>query len=190
MSRLTRRAALCGGLLALPACASMRDPAPGAFRIGAAYDVALTRVWSDFTPSGARKYRLLSIDGPALNRLYLAGGIRPGEGLAARKSRNYHAFHPDMSQDELSAFVVDAVDGLGFASPKPISVRPATFGGADALRIDIQTQTGDGLAFLGTALIAEHSGTLSVILYLGATEHYYAATLPDVEAIMASVVLR
>lgn len=190
MSAVTRRAALGGGLLALSGCASMRDPAPGTLRIGSAFDVTLTRRWSDFTPSNARKLRLLSIDGPTLNRLYLAGGLLPGEGLVTRKSRRGQAFHAAMSPEELTAFVVDAVDALGFTRPATASTRPAKFGVADGLRIDMLTNTGDGLEFGATALTAEHAGRLNVILYLAAKEHYYAATLPDVEAIMASAVLR
>jgi hypothetical protein len=187
---LTRRATLGGGLLALAACASMRDPAPGVLRIGSGFDVTLTRVWSDFTPPDARAMRLISIDGPTLNRLYLAGGLRPGEGLAARKSQDRQAFHAGMSDEDLIAFVRDSVDALGFARPETASVRAAKFGAADGLRIDMETRTGDGLEFSATALIAEHAGRLNVILYLAAKEHYYAATLPDVEAIMASAVLR
>ena len=190
MIAVTRRATLGGALLALSACASMRDPAPGVLRIGSGFDVTLTRVWSDFTPSDARGMRLISIDGPTLNRLYLAGGLKPGEGLSARKPESHAPFHAGMSREDLIAFVLDSVDALGFARPETASAHAAKFGAADGLRIDMETRTGDGLEFSATALIAEHAGRLNVIRYLAAREHYYAATLPDVEAIMASAVLR
>lgn len=188
MSRLTRRAALLGGL-ATSACASMREPAPGVLRIGSGFDVTLTRVWSDFTPSNARKMRLLSIDGPALNRLYLAGGLQPGEDLAGRQVKGRQALHVGMSPDDLVAFVIDNIDALGFARLKVEATRVATFGVIDGLRIDLEMQNGDGLVFAATALIAEHRERLNAIIYIAAREHYFATTLPDVEAIMASAIL-
>jgi hypothetical protein len=186
----TRRSLLCGALIALPACASMRDPVPGVLRIGSGFDVTLTRAWSDFTPDSARKMRLLSIDGPGLNRLYLAGGLAPGESLSARKPGVGVAFHAGMARDDLVDFVAASVDDLGFARPDRISTRPAKFGAVEGVRIDMETRTASGLEFLATALVAEHAGRLNIILYLAAKEHYFAAALPDVEAIMASAVLR
>jgi len=168
----------------------MRDPEPGPFRVGSGLSVTLTRVWSDFTPSSARKMRLLSLNGLTLDRLYLAGGLSPGEGLTAKSRVGAQAFHAGMSPDELIAFITDSVDSLGYARPDIRDVRPAKLGAADGLRMTMATRTGDGLAFSGLALIAERAGELFVILYLAAREHYFATALPDVEAVMASAALR
>lgn len=190
MTVLTRRAALGGGLALVSACASMRDPAPGVFRVGSGLSVTLGRVWSDFTPSSARKMHLLSLNGLTLDRLYLAAGLSPGEGLTAKPRASAQAFHAGMSPDELVAFIADSVDSLGYARPDISDVQPAKLGAADGLCMTIATRTGDGLEFTGLALVAERAGKLNVILYLAAREHYFAAALPDVEAIMASAVLR
>ncbi len=173
---------------AIAGCASMRDPAPGAFRVGDGLSVQLDRVRSDFTPSGARKLRLLSQNGPTLDRLYLVGGLKPGEGLTNRP-RGAGVYKSTSTAEYLHAFIVASVDALGFTAPALSNDRPAPFGGADGWRLDIATATGDGLAFSGTALYAQKGGRLSVILYLAATEHYFAAGLPSDEAIMASATL-
>lgn len=184
---IARRTLLFGTLVAA-GCASMRDPAPGMFRVGDGLSVQLDRVWSDFTPSGARNLRLLSQNGPALDRLYLAGGLTHGEGMTNRP-KNAAAFDATAGGEVLASFVAANVDALGFAPPTLSSVRPAPFGAVTGQRLDIATSTGDGLAFTGTALVARKESRVSVILFLAAHEHYFAAGLPAVEAIMASAAL-
>lgn len=183
------RRTLLVSALAAAGCASMRDPAPGPFRVGDGLSVQLDRTWSDFTPPGARKLRLLSQNGPTLDRLYLVGGLEDGEGLANRQ-RGAAVFNATSADEDLSAFIAASVDALGYIAPVVSNHRPARFGAATGWRIDIATATGDGLAFSSSALYARHNGRLSVILYLAATEHYFAAGLPGAEAIMASAALR
>lgn len=184
---IARRALLLSAFSAA-GCASLRDPAPGVFRVGDGLSVRLDRVWSDFTPSGARRMRLLSQNGPTLDRLYLVGGLKPGEGLTNRP-RGAGLYKSASAAKELPAFIAASVNALGFTVPALSSCRPAPFGGATGWRIDIATTTGDGLAFSGAALYAQTGERLNVILYLAATEHYFAAGLASVEAIMASAIL-
>lgn len=166
----------------------MRDPAPGALRVGDGLTVQLGRAWSDFTPGGARKLRLLSQHGPTLDRLYLVGGLQAGEGMT-RRATGAALYAANATDDALIDFIAASVDALGFAAPTITLRRPAPFGDAHGLRCNIETATGDGLAFSGAALIAQRDSRLSAILYLAAREHYFAAGLPDVEAIMASAKL-
>lgn len=183
MSALTRRSALAGAL-GLAACASLRDPVPGRYRIAGTFEVTLERVWSDFTSEEARSQRLISLNGPTIDRLYLAA-LKTDEGLhrrvkAASRTRA-------LSVDDATDFVAKSVEALGYA--KPVITRAAThpFGGAPGVRVALATSTGDGLLIDGEARLAAHAGRLCVILHLAAREHYFAATTPAAQATMESV---
>lgn len=187
MSAVTRRGALLSAMGALGACASMRDPAPGVLRIGGAYEVTLTREWSDFTPDNARNMRLLSLNGPALDRLYLAA-LKKDERLVRKVTAGERV--TTLPHDDAIDFIARSVDGLGYEAPQIEAMATYAFGVADGWRMTLQTETGDGLLISGQARMAAHAGRLCVALHLAAREHYHEATRADAEALMASIVLR
>jgi len=51
----------------------------------------------------------------------------------------------------------------------------------------IPTKSQDGLDISGAALASEVRGMTYVVIYLAPAEHYFEATLGEVESIMASV---
>jgi len=173
---------------AAAAGASMRDPAPGVYRVGDDSIVQIDHVWSDFTRSGARKLRLLSQNGPTLDRLYLVGGLKPGEGLTNRP-RGAGVVKSDSTAEDLHAFIVVSVDALGFTTSVLSNHRPAPLAAADGWRVDIATATSDGLALSGAEPYAQKADRLSAILCLVKTEQYFADGWHLVEAIMASATL-
>lgn len=190
-----KRAVAAALLLALAACATVSNAPVGAFKVGESYSVTLGRQWSDVSGIvvGRPKYvRLLSIDGPQLNRLYLSGGITPGAFFVkpAEKEKPTPVYRAGLSETEIAEFITDSVAALGYQRPENSNLRPAKFGAADGVRLDISTRTAAGLEMSGTALAAERGGKLHVILYLAPTEHYYQATLAEAEAVMASATLR
>ncbi len=83
--KATRRwvlAAAIGGLLVTGCAAGGRLIEPGPYE-GTAFNVNVTRQWSDVTfllMPRPQNVRLLSIDGPNLNRLYIAG-LEPSQSL-------------------------------------------------------------------------------------------------------------
>jgi hypothetical protein len=168
------------GPLALAACASLRDPAPGQFRIGGRFSVTLHRTWSDFTPDNARGYRLISINGPALDRLYLVAGLRADWDLSHRPL----AFSGDRA--DLGGRIAALVVTLGYEAPVIMEMRAALFAGAEGARVAFTTTAGAGLAFAGVAFAAERDGLLDLGLFIAAREHYFAAVLRDAEATMVS----
>jgi hypothetical protein len=135
-----------------------------------------------------KNVRLLSIDGPLLNRLYLTDGLAPGEFLLkpARKEQPTPTYRAGMAPTELVEFVADSVAALDYQRVETSNLRPTKFGGDNAIRFDISAQTTEGLNIAGTAMVAETGGKLYVVLYLAPREHYFAANLAEVEQIMAS----
>lgn len=183
------KAAVLMAALALSACVTIPSAPAGAYKVSPAYHVTLGRQWSDLSPimyGQPKSVKLLTIDGPALNRLYVTDGLAPGGFIVkpTKKEQPTPTYRAGMTPNELAEFLVDTVAALDYERTEMSGLRPAKFGDADALRIDIKAVTKEGLLISGTALVAESGGKLYVILYLAPTEHYYGSTLSEVEGIM------
>jgi hypothetical protein len=190
MKKILRAVALLFAA-ALSACAAVTEAPSGLYRVSPSYTVTLGRQWSDISAvmyQRPKNVRLLSIDGPLLNRLYLTDGLAPGDFLVKpeKKELPTPTYRAGMTPSELSEFVTDSVAALDYERTEVTDLKPAKFGAADAIHIDLKAVTKAGLDMSGTALVAESGGKLYVILYLAPTEHYYGATLEEVQGIMAS----
>jgi hypothetical protein len=132
-----------------------------------------------------RNMRLLSIDGPLLNRLYLVA-LEPGESLLRPRDNDTPRpiYRADMTDTELVEFVIDCV-AVEYQAPEAGALRPQTFAGQPGVRFDISTQTAEGLNMSGAALVARAGDRLNLMLFLAPSEHYYAAMLPEIETIFA-----
>jgi len=175
----------------LSACASVTSAPAGPYTIGQA-QVTLGHEWSDISAimfARPAKVRLLSMDGPLLNRLYVTDGLAPGEFMVKpmAKERPTPTYRAGMSPAEQMEFVSDSMGALEYQRVETDNPRPAKFGTADALRFDLKAKTKEGLDISATALVAEHKERLYVVLYIAPTEHYFAAELPEVETVIGSV---
>ena len=191
MRRLCVTAACAGLLMGIGGCSSISSVPAGPLSIGEHVSLRTPRDWSDVSslfPQKTAKIRVLSIDGPLLNQLYLVQGLEPGEGLLRThgKDSRVPAFRPDMSATEEVELISDSVAAFGYQRVTTTKLRAAHLGGADAVRFDISAQTDDGLEILGTAEVAEVHGKLFSIIYLAPAEHYFGETLPVVEAMFQS----
>lgn len=177
--------------LSLAGCATVAAAPAGPFRVGSGYEVALTRDWSDISAVMAgktKKVRLLSLDGPLLNRLYLTDGLAPGDFLIKpqAKEKPTPVIRKDMSASERLEFVTDSVAALEYQRVELVGPRPGKIGEASGVRFDVRAQTKEGLDIKGAGVIAERGGKTYVLLYLAPAEHYFDASMAEVEAIMAS----
>ena len=193
MKALLRAAALIAAMT-LSGCISIVDAPAGPYKVSKNYQVGLGREWSDISPimfGMPKQVKLLTIDGPALNRLYLTDGLAPGVLLVkpTKKELPTPTYRTGMTPNELAEFLVDSVVALDYEKVEISGLKPTKFGGADALRVDLKAVTSSGLQISGCGLVAESGGKLYVILFLAPTEHYYGTYLPEVEGIMASAKL-
>jgi hypothetical protein len=178
--------------VALSSCASAAIDA-GPYKVGKT-SITLRRQWSNITslmPGLERGVRVLSIDGPYLNRLYIASDIREDRSLLRPQDRDTPrpTYRADMSDTELVEFVVDCI-AQEYHDPEASGLRPQALGGIPGVRFDIAARTDAGLNMSGTALVARGpNDRLHALIFLAPNEHYYAALLPDVEAIFASATL-
>ena len=188
---ISRRALLLGlaGSVTLTACASVKLVDAGEYRAGNAFAVTLQRPWSDMSamllprPPGVQ---LLTIDGPALNQLYLAviepGGsfVRPADADTPRP-----VYRTDMGDSELVEFVIDSL-AVTYQGPESSALRPQELAGVPGVRFDISTRTQAGLNMSGSALVARSGDKLHMLMFLAPSEHYYGAYQAQVDAIFAS----
>lgn len=190
--KTTRRALLLGAAgAALAGCATGGLVSGSVQNAGAT--VPLTREWSDITflmpPPRPRNVKLLSVDGPLLNRLYIAT-LAPGESLLRPRDRDTPrpTFQSDMSDSEIVEFIIDCV-AQEYQSPEASALRPQNFGAAPGVRFDIATSTAEGLNISGSALAARRGDSLHLMLFLAPAEHYYGALMPDVERMFSGATL-
>lgn len=176
--------------LALSGCAAISSAPAGPLKVGDA-SVTLGREWSNISaiaPNRSKKVVLLSIDGPALNRLYVSDALAPGDFLVrpASKQQPTPVVRADMSASERIEFVADSVAAMDYQRVQVVRPRPAKFDGRSAVRFDLTALTSDGLEISGTALVAESDGRTHVMIYLAPAEYYFSAYLPEVEQVFAS----
>ncbi len=109
-------------------------------------------------------------------------------GGALRERLRYRPATPRLGtrQGDFAEFVTDTVAALGYKRVETSKLRAAKFGASSGVRMDLSAKTENGLDMKGTAEIATANGKLYLVLYIAPAEHYYAATLPEVESVLAS----
>lgn len=196
---LTRRGVLIGAAaLTLTACASTQSGVlTGAYKVGDAYTLTLSSGWADISSLSGQTsagVRLLTIDGPLLNRLYATQGLKEGQSIirqvGAKRDNPLPAYRAGMTSRDLVEMITETVAILGYVEPEAKDQRPAKFGAVDAIRFDIAARTGQGLAIAGTSLIGEARGRAHVLLFLAPQEHYFPASMAEVEGIFTSATLQ
>ena len=92
-------------------------------------------------------------------------------------------------RDRRVEFIHASVVALEYQRVQLVRPRPAAFGQGNGVRFDLTAQTKAGLDVKGTGVISEQGGKTYVLLYLAPAEHYFDATLAEVEAILGSAKL-
>lgn len=186
------RLAVLGAALVLSACTTVTLAPAGAYAVGKTSQVTLNRDWSDFTPiSGLKKVRMLSIDGPLLNRLYISEGLVTGDAIVQpgnRKEATTPTYHASMSVTEQVEFVANSVTALSYERVTTSNVRPTQINGQRGVRFDMEAATESGLLIQGRGQAVKNGDALHIAIYLAPQEHYFAASLPAAEAAMDSVI--
>ncbi|HRD45971.1 MAG TPA: hypothetical protein PLF78_05760 [Caulobacter sp.] len=187
--RSLRIGAAAGALLALAACAGIKAVPAGPYVHGGT-SMTVGRTWTDLglVPGSPKALRMLTIDGPALNTLFVIDGLKDGEYIvrATSKERPTPTYRRGISPSEQVEFLADSTAAIGFQRVETDNIRPVTVSGVDGVRVDLTAQTAAGLNVSGTAQLVEVGGRLYILFYVAPTEHYFEATRAEVEAIMGS----
>lgn len=187
-----RLAALAAAGSLMTACTSVSLAPAGDYQVGGDTTVQLDRAWNDASaiwPDRPRKVRLLTLDGPSLNRLYLTEGLVEGDVLARspRRESRTPVYTTSMTVTEQVEFVAQSLSALGFERVETSGVRPVDVAGARAARFDIGASTSAGLHISGIGQVLRRDEKLYVAIYLAPTEHYFEASRGSAEHVMQTV---
>jgi|GEM_PF-1042392 len=188
--RLGVAAAAGAALLTLVACQSIALAPPGAFD-AQAFGVELVRAWSviPVRTGDGRAARMLTVDGPLLNRLYLFGSLPDGDSLLYLPDRDLPVptYQPTMTELELVEFVTDSLALADYTDLVTRDVRLESFDGEAGVAFGFSASTAESLNVAGEALLAKTDSGLNLILFIAPSEYYFDAFATDLDAVFASV---
>jgi len=131
-----------------------------------------------------------TLNGPILDGISFVSGMKNNKELIRQHrtaSQQVPRFRSDMTAPEITAMLESLYRVKGGAVDlKTLSLQPRQFLGANGFQWDYEHLDQDELWRRGRAVGAVIDGKLYMILLDAARSHYYAAELPDFEAIVAS----
>ena len=194
--------------LALPACSSLGgeygissyEPVSVRYRsVGnGSLAVAPPRPWNrqraSLTFEDVREVEDWTLNGPYLDGISFVTGLKSNRELLRQRrtdSQQVPRFRSNMTPPEIAAMIESLfrVRG-GTVDFRTLGIQPRQFLGYNGFQFDYEHLDGDELWRKGRAVGAVIDGKLYLILLDAARSHYYATTLPDFEAIVASARLR
>jgi hypothetical protein len=131
-----------------------------------------------------------TLNGPILDGISFVSGMKNNKELIRQHrtaNQQVPRFRSDMTAPEIAAMLESLYRVKGGAVDlKTLSLQPRQFLGANGFQWDYEHLDQDELWRRGRAVGAVIDGKLYMILFDAARSHYYAAGLPDFEAIVAS----
>lgn len=200
--------ALLGAALGLSACSSLGGGEYGisdysmvrVHRVNVgdrSLSVAPPRPWNRQRPvlfEDIRQVEDWTLNGPLLDGMSFVTGLRDGKSLIRqRRTANQQVplFRSNMTPPEIAAMIESLYRVRGGAVDfRTMSLKPRPFLGTNGFQFDYEHLDGDELWRRGRAVGTVINGELYLILIDAAKLHYYEATLPDFEAVVASAQLR
>ena len=191
-NRLKLIVAVAAVSLSLISCSPITLAPMGSYAVGKSPTVTLDRPWNDMTAlwlQRSKKARLLTLDGPELNRLYLTEGLIEGDYIVrpTRREATTPIYSDTMSVTEQVEFVADSITAIGYERVETSGVRPTEIASARAVRFLISARTTDGLDIKGVGQVLKRDEKFYVAIYLAPAEHYFEASRPSAEAAMTGL---
>ena len=207
MKNIVKIAAV-GAALALPACSSVGGDDFGysdysLVRVHRIYvgdrslSVSAPRPWNRHRPimfEDVRDVEDWTLNGPMLDGMSFVTGLQSGKSLIRQRrttTQQVPKFRSDMTPPEIAAMIESLYRVRGGAVDfRTLSLQPRPFLGTNGFQLDYEHLDGDELWRRGRVVGTVVNGQLYMILLDAAKTHYWDATLPDFEAVVASAQLR
>lgn len=129
-------------------------------------------------------------NGPYLDGISFVTGLKDGKALVYQRNRDDRQvpkFRSNMTPPEIAAIIESLFRVRGGAVDfTTTSLTPRAFLGTNGFQLDYEHLDSDEVRRKGRAVGAIIDGKLYMILYDAARSHYFNASLPDFEAIVAS----
>jgi hypothetical protein len=159
--------------------------------------VVAPRPWNRHRPvlfEDIRDVEDWTLNGPLLDGISFVTGLRDGKTLIRQRrtaSQQVPIFRSNMTAPEIAAMIESLYRVRGGAVDfRTVSLQPRPFLGANGFQLDYEHLDDDELWRRGRAVGAVINGQLYLILLDAAKSHYFDATLPDFETVVASAQLR
>ena len=167
-------------------------------RVGSgAMTVVTPNAWNETSRSSFTDVRYVedwTLNGPYLDGVTFVSGLPDDHRIirqSSRADRQVPKFRANMTAPEVAAMIETLYRVEGSAIDwRTLSLTPRQFLGYPGFQYDFEHLDGDELWRKGRAVGAVIGGRLYMILLDAARSHYYAAALPDYEAMVASAQLR
>jgi hypothetical protein len=204
MTRLTRTLSCIAAAAALSACSSLGggDYGFSDYSLVRARPVSVgdhsmivtpPRAWNRHRPiffEDIRQVEDWTQNGPLLDGISFVTGLKNGKSLIRqRRSANQQVplFRSNMTPPEIAAMIESLYRVRGGAVDfRTLSLKPRPFLGTNGFQLDYEHLDDDELWRRGRVVGTVINGQLYMILLDAAKSHYFDATLPDFEAIVAS----
>ena len=159
--------------------------------------VVAPRPWNRHRPiffEDIRQVEDWTLNGPLLDGMSFVTGLKNGKSLIRQRrtaSQQVPVFRSNMTPPEIAAMIESLyrVRG-GSVDYRILSLQPRPFLGTNGFQLDYEHLDEDELWRRGRAVGTVIDGKLYLILLDAAKSHYWDATLPDFEAVVASAQLR
>ena len=159
--------------------------------------VTAPRPWNRHRPiffEDLRQVEDWTQNGPLLDGMSFVTGLKNGKSLIRQRrtaSQQVPVFRSNMTPPEIAAMIESLyrVRG-GSVDYRTLSLQPRPFLGTNGFQLDYEHLDEDELWRRGRAVGTVMDGKLYLILLDAAKSHYWDATLPDFEAVVASAQLR
>jgi hypothetical protein len=155
------------------------------------------RPWNRHRPiffEDIRQVEDWTLNGPLLDGMSFVTGLKNGKSLIRqRRTANQQVplFRSNMTPPEIAAMIESLYRVRGGAVDfRTLSLQPRPFLGTNGFQLDYEHLDSDELRRRGRVVGAVINGELYLILLDAAKSHYWDATLPDFEAVVASAQLR
>jgi hypothetical protein len=204
MNRFAKLALLTAAAIGLQACSSLGAGESGfstyapvnvkRVSVGdGTLSVAPPRPWNRVRPISYADIRVVedwTLNGPYLDGISFVSGLKNDRYLVYQRrttSQQVPKFRSNMTPPEIAAMLESLFRVRGGAIEfRTLGIAPRPFLGTNGFQYDFEHLDSDELWRKGRAVGTVIDGRLYLILLDAARSHYYAATLPDFEAIVAS----
>ena len=132
-------------------------------------------------------------NGPLLDTVSFVGGLPDGQALLKQKKKDDQkvpVFKADMTPQDLVSMMEASYRVRGITVFEIESVDPADFLGGKGLKVQYKYAPNDGMAKKGVAVARIVDQKLYVIKLEGVTSHYFDASRPDFDQLVASAKLK
>ena len=159
--------------------------------------VSAPRPWNRHRPiffEDIRQVEDWTLNGPLLDGMSFVTGLKDGKSLIRQRrttSQQVPIFRSNMTPPEIATMIESLYRVRGGAVDfRTLSLQPRPFLNTNGFQLDYEHLDGDELWRRGRVVGAVVNGRLYMILLDAAKAHYWDATLPDFEAVVASAQLR